>query len=117
MKRILSFIVVLSLAFLLCACADMGKTQEYRKFKNIYEDYCQGKQYTKETLFEKAGQPNYPTLEFHDKATLEEKLFETTKWQYNFYELSDPANPYKLVIEFDDDGNATEMSFEVILGG
>ncbi|MBQ8027555.1 MAG: hypothetical protein IJ261_05510 [Clostridia bacterium] len=110
MKRILSFIVVLSLAFSLCACADIGKTDDYRKFKNIYASYEDGKQYTKEKLYNQAGEPDYPAAE---------KLFDesTTKWQYDFYELPDPANPYKLVVEFDEDGNVTEMSFEVIPGG
>lgn len=110
MKRILSFIIVLSLAFSLCACADMGKTADYRKFKNVYTSYQDGEKYTKEKLYNQAGEPDYSAAE---------KLFDetVTNWQYDFYELSDPANPYKLVVEFDEDGNVIQMEFEAIPGG
>ncbi len=110
MKRIVCFIVVLSALFSLCACAEMGKTADYRKFENIYITYQDGEEYTKQILYSQAGEPDYPTAE---------KLFDesTTNWQYDFYELPDPANPYRLVVEFDADGNVTNMEFDYIPGG
>lgn len=38
-------------------------------------------------------------------------------WRYECYKLPDPADPYDLVIKFDENGNSTSVEMEVVPGG
>lgn len=126
MKKIIPILIVICLAFSLSGCSDWNTTKEYRELKAIYESYEDGKEYTKETLFEQLGDPYYyqykslynNTLSDEEKQSRKVEYFKeyTDKWSYVCNELSD-SNPYALVVEFDADGNVTDMEFDYIPGG
>ena len=122
MKKIMTAILMFVVCFSLCSCADIGTTKEYRNCKKVYTSFVKGKEYTKQDLYDKLGQPQYPDLDYYSAEmglTLDEMLFDagTKEWRYFFYQLTDPANPYDLVIEFDTDGKAIHMEFDVVPGG
>ena len=125
MKKIVTILMLCCLTLSLCGC-DFRTTQEYKELKKIYESYENGKEYTKETLFEQIGDPeyyqykaSYNSLFNEEKQKRKEELFDenTSEWYYDCYELPDPANPYSLVVTFDSDGTVTEMEFEAVIGG
>ena len=113
------------LVFSLCGCDDWNTSKEYRELKGIYESYEDGKEYTKETLFEQLGAPycyryksSYNVLSYEEEQARKAEYFNeyTDEWGYVCNKLSD-SNPYDLIIEFDADGNATDMEFDYIPGG
>ena len=90
MKKAYIILMIFVLSLTLCAC-DVGKTQEWRTFTKIYINFEKGDKFTKETLVSTVENPDYPAVEnIYDEST--------AVWQYIFYELIDPANPYKLVV-------------------
>ena len=122
MKRFIAIILLCCFALSLCGCSDWDTTKEYRSAKAVYNAFVDGKEYTKQTLNEELGLPQYPKLDYYSEAMgldQETMLFSptTTEWVYFVYQLSDPANPYDLVINFDNDGKATNMAFGVVPGG
>ena len=125
MKKVILIIMLCCLTISLCGCADWNTTQEYRELKNIYERYENGKEYTKETLFEQLGDPyyypykaSYNVLSDEEKQKRKVKYFDenTDKWCYVCNMLSD-SNPYYLAVEFDAEGNVKNMEFDYITGG
>lgn len=122
MKKITLFLTLGCLVLSLCGCADMGKTTEYRKAKKVYNSFVDKKEYTKQDIFDKLGQPQYPDIGYEQATagmSIDEMLFDsnTREWMYFFHEFSDPANPHKLVVSFDSDANVTDMLFEAVVGG
>ncbi|MBE5940810.1 MAG: outer membrane protein assembly factor BamE [Lachnospiraceae bacterium] len=130
MKKILAFLaVIVSMSLFLSACDfELFLTSDYRKFDNLYNKIQDGKNISKEEVFDILGYPhcyfsnddeNWQYYTYDNKESFEENLFraDANEWVYECWKYQDPADPYRLNISFDEEGKVTDASFEVIPGG
>ncbi len=130
MKKVMLYMLLLLFAVgSLSGCGeDLFTTKEYRQMKGIYKQIEDGKTYTKDDLYSKMlGCPEgyygvdekYTNIPFEDREAIVDVIYgeEVDVWIYTCYELSDPANPYRLKITFDSEGNAIQAEFDFIPGG
>ncbi|MBE6916596.1 MAG: hypothetical protein E7470_01650 [Ruminococcaceae bacterium] len=101
MRRYRFAALLLLLALLLTGCVgDLFKTKDYRAYKSFAEAHEPGM--GQEEILRQLGEPD----------SRREAV-----WSYECYEFSDPANPCRLVITFDDEGKSVEATFSYVPGG
>ena len=129
MKKIFSTIICLLLVLsCLSGCVDsLFTTQEFKQYQSFSKNYKVGMK--KERVIKRIGYPDsYRDLDGNNyrwnyrednKEDFQNFAFDDTvsEWHYDCYELSDPANPYRLHVYFDSDGKCTNVDFEAVRGG
>lgn len=111
---------------LIITSEDFGTSRKYRTYKYIFTEFNDGEEYTKESIFEIAQNPEYvyfangERVAFINESEEEQKATafqnNTVEWEYTCLQLGD-SDPYRFEVQFDDNGNAIAMEFEPIPGG
>lgn len=127
MKRITALctcLVLLALCF--TGCADvLFTTAEYRSYQSFAKNYKAGME--KQEILDKLGCPdgyvdaqgNYQTIRHADQESFKANLSAdtSTTWVYECWKRPDPADPYRLKITFDADGNSISVGLMLVPGG
>lgn len=129
MKRLLPILTALILVTLLTGCGDLFyTTDDYKTYKTFAtlanQDHASAQ---KQAVLDALGCPdgyidshgNYQHIPVREKETYTQRLLseESTVWVYECNKRPDPAEPYRLRIFFDAEGNSAAVSFEPIPGG
>lgn len=126
MKRCLQIVTVVLLVALLSGCTNLFYTTDDYKtmytFASLYKDGT-----AKQAVYEVLGCPdgikdaegNYHHVPRENRESFVSALPNdgSTAWIYECYKRPDPADPYRLVITFDAEGNSTGMEFTPVPGG
>ena len=130
MKRIFKiFGLVFAVLLLFCSCEDavdnLFVTDDYRMYNSFYKHYkdCTDKQ----TVLDKLGYPeayfdalgSLVNIPYSEREEYEEELMSSdgTVWSYSCHKYSDPAEPYRLKITFNEEGKSVGIEFQLIPGG
>ena len=126
MKRLICIILLFVFTVQLTGCVDaMFTTHDYRTYNAFAKRHKPGteKQDVLASLGEPVsysnGQESYRKNSFDDRAQFTKNIMDNdaTVWVYECYEMPDPANPYRLIIRFDDEGKTTEIKWYLVPGG
>lgn len=126
MKRyVYAFAAFLIVALLLTGCTEaLFTTAEYRSFQSFADRHQAGTE--KQTVFEELGYPdayydeqgNYQKVPYTEREAYEEVLLdEGAVFVYECYKRSDPAEPYRLKITFNDEGKSVGAELVLVPGG
>jgi len=126
MKRWIAFILVISCMLSLAGCADiLFVTKTYRSYESFSAKHKPGME--KQKVLEQLGCPRGycdAQNDYHARGNDNWDQFEqdilaadATKWSYECYKYSDPADPYRLHILFDAEGKSVSAQLEPVWGG
>ena len=126
MKQYKCVLVMLLVALLLTGCSDMlFTTAEYRSYQSFVDNHKAGM--SKQEILDKLGCPdgcvdaqgNYQSIKPADQKSFEENLAEDSSdaWVYECWKQPDPADPYRLKITFDAEGNSESAALTLVPGG
>ena len=129
MKRLLMIVAALSLMALLAGCTDLiYTTDDYKTYKTFASLANRDNATTqKQAVLDALGCPdgyidgdgNYQHIPVQEQEAFTQHLLseESTVWVYECNKRPDPAEPYRLRIFFDAEGNGTAVSFDPVPGG
>lgn len=126
MRHCKYILAVLLVALLLTGCTDaLFTTAEYRAYQAFAEKYNAGME--KQEILDELGCPdgyvdahgNYQSIPYADQKSFEDKLLTnfSTVWVYECWKRPDPADPYRLKITFDAEGNSESAALTLVPGG
>ena len=119
-------VAILAVALLLSGCADMlFTTAEYRSYHAFANKHKAGME--KQEILDTLGCPdgyydmqgNYQSIPYADQESFKEILLTnlSTAWVYECWKRPDPADPYRLKITFDAEGNSERAELTLVPGG
>lgn len=129
MKRFLMIVTALSLVALLTGCTDLFYTTDDYKTYKTFATFANRDNATaqKQQVLNSLGCPdgyidsngNYQHIPVKEQEEFTQRLLsgESAVWVYECYKRPDPAEPYRLRINFDSEGNSTAASFDPVPGG
>lgn len=125
MKKHLSAVAMLVfVCVLLCGCSEIFVTPTYRS----YSAFANGKHVgtNKQQVLDKLGYPdasydgegNRQSIPYAEREQNKDKYMDesSTVWVYECYKYSDPRDPYRLFITFDE-GECIKAELEMVEGG
>ena len=126
MKYCKYILAALVIALLLTGCTDaLFTTAEYRSYQSFADNHKAGM--SKQEILDKLGCPdgyydmqgNYQSIKPADQKSFEENLAEDSSdaWVYECWKRPDPADPYRLKITFDAEGNSESVALTLVPGG
>lgn len=126
MKPYRYILALLLVALLLTGCTDaLFTTAEYRTYQAFAEKHDAGMD--KQAILDELGCPdgyydmqgNYQSIPYADQEIFQEILLTTlsTAWIYKCWKRPDPADPYRLKITFDAEGNSERAELTLVPGG
>ena len=126
MKHYKYILAVLLVALLLTGCTDtLFTTAEYRTYQAFTENHDAGME--KQAILDKLGCPDgyydmqgkYQGIPYADQESFQEILLTnlSTTWVYECWKRPDPADPYRLKITFDAEGNSKSAELTLVPGG
>ena len=126
MKHYKYILAVLLVALLLTGCTDtLFTTAEYRTYQAFVGKHNAGME--KQAILNELGCPdgyydmqgNYQSIPYADQESFKEILLkdQSTAWVYECWKRPDPADPYRLKITFDAEGNSERTELTLVPGG
>ena len=126
MKHCKYILAVLLVTLLLTGCTDaLFTTAEYRTYQAFTENHDAGME--KQAILDKLGCPDgyydmqgkYQSIPYADQESFQEILLTnlSTAWVYECWKRPDPADPYRLKITFDAEGNSKSAELTLVPGG
>ena len=126
MKHCKYILAVLLVTLLLTGCTDaLFTTAEYRTYQAFTENHDAGME--KQAILDKLGCPDgyydmqgkYQGIPYADQESFQEILLTnlSTAWVYECWKRPDPADPYRLKITFDAEGNSKSAELTLVPGG
>lgn len=128
MKRSLQICALILLVALLAGCTDwVYTTDEYKTYQTIARLHTESKSIAKQRVLDTLGCPDgyldsqgtYWSIPIREREQYYPVLLglESTAWVYECNKRPDPAEPYRLQIFFDAEGNSTAVAFNCVPGG
>lgn len=126
MKYCKYILAVLLVALLLTGCTDaLFTTAEYRAYQAFAGKHNAGME--RQAVLDELGYPdgyydmqgNYQRIPYADQESFQEILLTnlSTAWIYECWKRPDPADPYRLKITFDTEGNSESAELTLVPGG
>lgn len=116
--RLLAAIAVVGMMLLMCTgCAQsirdrLFESDDYRAYKSLAESVAEGGEFDKEDVVHEIGEPRY----YDGKQDgVDPMTAEVTSWSYEEFDAT--GYPWRLVVNFDGDGNVTSAEFYAAPGG
>lgn len=133
---ILLFAVVVAWVGINLLIDSFRTTDDYKQLNGIYHQYENGREYTKDELFNALGNPDWVLLgadtesgdlsqilsSDHETIALtyrdrRETFYDGTVWNYGAMRYIDPSDGWQLTILFDENDAVTYMEWKLIPGG
>lgn len=125
MKKVFIFVLVVLALIGVIVCYNFDyiiTTGEYKRQLSVFEDIKDGDSISKSEIVEELGLPSscyknggWIRVQGEDSVSCYDS--DVTKWNYTCFKNRDPANPYRLTIEFNQKGKTIKSTFEAIPGG
>lgn len=126
MQRWIALLLILACLMGLSGCGDLlFTTSEYRSYQSFVDQHKDGVE--KQEILDKLGCPdgywdalgNYHTIARADHESFEKNLEEdnSTAWVYECWKRPDPADPYRLKITFNIEGQIESAELTLVPGG
>ena len=126
MKKLFVLILAILYVMVLSGCADaLFTTAEYRTYRAFAEKHNEGMD--PQAILEKLGCPdgyydaqgNYQNIPSAEQGRFMEILLKDSgsAWLYECWKRPDPADPYRLTITFNAEGNSETATLNLVPGG